>query len=227
MVAQIRYSTLKIAAIVFILVMASGIAVAALTPLVASTLSYGELDATWIAMAMSYGLLTPSAIYVLRHVTEMQSAFGFSLRRDWKWLTAALLFAVLLFTLLRFAQYNLDALAAQHLTEELSRLRNDVGSMQVPSLLAFILAGHFLIPAFEEVVFRGILLSHLTSKYNWLVGSIVSTLAFVTIHHSFYANVAVFGVIAALLKIKTRSLIAPIVMHMAYNTLVSLDAMYR
>jgi len=76
-----------------------------------------------------------------------------------------------------------------------------------------------IVPVVEEVLFRGFLLNRWWRKYSLWRGVIFSSLAFAILHIDIIGGV-IFGVLLALIYVKTKSLVGPIIVHMANNGLV-------
>jgi uncharacterized protein len=108
----------------------------------------------------------------------------------------------------------------------------DPPSEQLPSgledagqnLLVAVATGMLLIivaPVAEEVFFRGFLYQAFRNSFGVLPGALLSALIFGAIHFEFFklVQLAILGVILALLFEKTRSLWSPIILHAVNNTL--------
>ena len=75
-------------------------------------------------------------------------------------------------------------------------------------------------PIAEEFVFRGVLLQRWAVRWNLPVGIILSSLLFGLLHINNPLGLTMFGVIMALLYVRTRSLWVPIIAH-ALNNVIS------
>ncbi|MGE6486886.1 CPBP family intramembrane glutamic endopeptidase [Paenisporosarcina sp. NPDC076898] len=77
-------------------------------------------------------------------------------------------------------------------------------------------------PISEEFVFRGLLLNRLIKKTNMWSGILISSLIFASVHMHLEKMIAtfLFGVIASLLYLKTKSLFVPILLHIVHNAIV-------
>ncbi len=75
-------------------------------------------------------------------------------------------------------------------------------------------------PVAEEFVFRGVLLQRWAVRWNLPVGIIMSSVLFGILHINNPMGLTMFGVIMALLYVRTRSLWVPIIAH-ALNNIVS------
>lgn len=92
-----------------------------------------------------------------------------------------------------------------------------------PSSLALVLVGtSVLIPVLEEFYFRGMLFTALRVRRTLLASILLSSVAFGVVHGRTTVLAFGFGVIAALMFLRYRSLWPPIAVHAAYNALVNL-----
>ncbi|MCZ8538318.1 CPBP family intramembrane metalloprotease [Paenisporosarcina quisquiliarum] len=92
-----------------------------------------------------------------------------------------------------------------------------------PFLLIFMMITSTLTaPISEEFVFRGLLLNRLIKKTNMWLGILISSLAFASVHMQWEKLFAtfLFGVIASLIYLKTKSLFVPILLHIVHNAIV-------
>lgn len=78
----------------------------------------------------------------------------------------------------------------------------------------------FIGPVVEEIIFRGIILQRLAIKYNLNRAIIISSFVFGILHGD-DAGLGVFvgGLILAMLYVKTKSLVVPIVLHIMNNAI--------
>ena len=84
----------------------------------------------------------------------------------------------------------------------------------IPFFIQFLLIG----PFFEEVVFRGLIIHRLAIKYGIIPTVFISSLLFAIAH--FKLNILSFfvlGLILSIVYLKTRSLVASIILHFSYN----------
>ncbi len=81
----------------------------------------------------------------------------------------------------------------------------------------------FLAPIFEEILFRGFVLKNL-SRFNVRFGIIFSSILFGLFHGNLsqFLGATIFGIIVALVTVKSNSLIPAIVMHSVGNGLLQL-----
>lgn len=78
-----------------------------------------------------------------------------------------------------------------------------------------------LAPVMEEFVFRGLLLHRLAERYGGVAAVAVSAVLFGVVHPEMLGH-TLFGIVAALLYLRTGSLWAPIILH-ATNNAVALS----
>ncbi|MEO0868749.1 MAG: CPBP family intramembrane glutamic endopeptidase, partial [Cyanobacteria bacterium J06642_11] len=96
------------------------------------------------------------------------------------------------------------------------------GKTAVPQLYRFLMLFVVLVfaPIAEEFIFRGVLLQRWAIRWNLPVGILLSSVLFGMLHLNNPLGLTMFGVIMALLYIRTRSLWVPILAH-ALNNIVS------
>jgi uncharacterized protein len=82
----------------------------------------------------------------------------------------------------------------------------------------FVLVIVVIAPIVEEIVFRGVLLHRWSEKWGARRGLLCSSLAFGVLHADVLGH-TVFGIVMALLYVRTRSLWLPIGCHMLTNAL--------
>lgn len=73
-------------------------------------------------------------------------------------------------------------------------------------------------PVVEEIIFRGIMIERLGTKYNYRWAVIISSVIFAILHLS-PIGAFIFGVALSLVYLKTESLMIPILIHIANNTI--------
>ncbi len=74
-----------------------------------------------------------------------------------------------------------------------------------------------MFPIVEEVIFRGILLTHLRLKWNITIAIILSSAVFSCYHSDAHLHAFVAGLLLSAVYLKTRTLIAPILCHALVN----------
>lgn len=86
----------------------------------------------------------------------------------------------------------------------------------------FLLFASFVIiaPLFEEVFFRGVLINRWGIKWGFNKAIIVPAVLFGLLHDLGMVGIFMFGMVAAILYIRTRTLLVPIAMHALNNLLV-------
>ncbi|HPQ94588.1 MAG: CPBP family intramembrane metalloprotease [Thiothrix sp.] len=97
----------------------------------------------------------------------------------------------------------------------------DENSLYLPGNLAGIVLMVLLAPVVEEYLFRGYLLNRWTLRFGAMPAMLGSSMLFALLHQDILGAL-VFGLLASLLAMQTRSLIAPILMHLGNNLLVVL-----
>ena len=92
-------------------------------------------------------------------------------------------------------------------------------------LVFLVISACFIAPIAEEILYRGILFRSFANRTGVLVGAVSSAVIFASLHfYDFYglASVGIFGFVCALLYQSTGSLLNVIVLHMLYNTSITL-----
>lgn len=97
----------------------------------------------------------------------------------------------------------------------------------LPDAIWYLAATGFIVaviaPVAEEFVFRGVLLNQLMGAFGLWKGIGITSLIFAVFHLNFF-GAFLFAVIASLLYLKTGNLLAPILLHIANNTLAVYQA---
>jgi membrane protease YdiL (CAAX protease family) len=84
-----------------------------------------------------------------------------------------------------------------------------------------ILVAVVVAPIVEELVFRGVVLRSLAARWGTNAGIVASALVFGILHVGAFGAVA-FGIVMALVYLRTRTLLVPIACHVLHNGLVVL-----
>ncbi|MFG6121264.1 CPBP family glutamic-type intramembrane protease [Thalassobacillus sp. B23F22_16] len=86
----------------------------------------------------------------------------------------------------------------------------------------FIIVMVLFAPILEEIIFRKIIFGTIYKRSNFIVAVLVSAVAFAASHFDFTHMVVytAMGIVFAYLYVKTKSIITPIIAHMAMNTVV-------
>ncbi|MBT9311757.1 CPBP family intramembrane glutamic endopeptidase [Leptothoe kymatousa] len=117
--------------------------------------------------------------------------------------------------------YGISLFAPGFVEERLSESLLNVET-SVPQLYRYLMLFVAIIfaPIAEEFIFRGVLLQRWAVRWNLSVGILLSSVLFGILHLNNPLGLTMFGVIMALLYIRTRSLWVPILAH-AFNNIVS------
>lgn len=91
-----------------------------------------------------------------------------------------------------------------------------IASGVVWTLIAVVLA-----PVVEELIFRGILMNRWAVKWGIRTGIVASSILFGVLHPVDPIGATIFGLVAGLLYLQTRTLIVPIALHAATNAVAS------
>lgn len=111
--------------------------------------------------------------------------------------------------------YNLSFVFPEYVEEFL----NKKYFTNISEIIAFSFSVVILSPLIEEFFFRGIVLQKWVIKWEAKTGVLTSSLLFAILHFRFDIISLFFGgIILSILYFKTRSLLAPILCHLFYNT---------
>jgi uncharacterized protein len=107
-------------------------------------------------------------------------------------------------------------------------LINERSFTNIPEIIYMSIFVILLAPIFEELVFRGVVLQKWSTKWGVTTGVLASSMLFATFHFR-YDIIPLFltGIILSILYFKTSNILAPLLLHMFYNsmTIVS-DVIY-
>lgn len=98
------------------------------------------------------------------------------------------------------------------------QIGRDAGSAAYPVVLIATLA--IIAPLFEEVFFRGVLINRWRIKWGFRTAIFASAALFGIGHFIAMVGAFMFGMVAAILYIRTRTLLVPIALHVTNNLLV-------
>ena len=93
---------------------------------------------------------------------------------------------------------------------------DSIASGVIWTLMAVVIA-----PVVEEVVFRGILVNRWGVKWGIRTGIVASSILFGVLHPVDPIGATIFGLVAGLLYLQTRTLIVPIALHAATNVVAT------
>lgn len=98
------------------------------------------------------------------------------------------------------------------------------GDSGIFGLVFLIVSACIFAPLSEEILYRGVLFRSLSNKTGVLAAALLSSVIFASLHfYDYYglASVATFGFVCALLYQSTGSLIDVVILHMLYNTTIT------
>jgi uncharacterized protein len=78
-------------------------------------------------------------------------------------------------------------------------------------------------PVIEETLFRGLLLTSIAVRWDVKKAVFISSIIFGIFHFDIIGS-TIFGIVAAVLYLKTKSLFLPIILHITNNTIVFISA---
>lgn len=95
------------------------------------------------------------------------------------------------------------------------------GNGESTNAVMYVLLSVIVAPFVEELLMRGILFTNISSDFNVIVGSVVSSLIFAALHGTMIHLITAFvcGMMFAYVYMATRSLLYSICVHATYNAL--------
>lgn len=180
---------------------------------------------TYVFYCLIFGLL---CIWIIRRCYKLQINPKYligNLPQGYKWLPIiGLVIAVLLFSLgaglLSF--HFLSLLAPSVLESLLKSIATDRAKNSSLPIFYLILNAFSLVvvaPIAEEFIFRGILLHRWAAKWGVSSAILVSSILFGLLHINPF-GLSVFGIVMALLYLRSRTIIVPIIAHSLNNACV-------
>ncbi|MEW6492876.1 MAG: type II CAAX endopeptidase family protein [Cyanobacteriota bacterium] len=186
------------------------------------------LEEPLVASIIYITLFSCLCLWALRHFKRLQipprRIIG-KLPSHYNWLPAiGLVIAILLFSLGSFyLSYYFLSFREPALTESLLTKQLFLSTSETPAALFYNCLKVFVLvvvaPVAEEFLFRGVILHRWTAKWGIKPALLVSSLIFGLLHDN-VVGLSIFGLVMALLYIKTRTLIVPIVCHVLNNAIV-------
>lgn len=154
-------------------------------------------------------------IVIFKSVREyLRNAFSFKPLKKW----STYIYIIGAFLLMYLSQYViLDVLKLESATEQVQTFGLEQTSFKVLTVSLLFLAVAIVTPIKEEILFRGVLHQFLSDKWHFVFGLIISSIIFGVLHVGYPIAASIMGVIFVLLYYVTRSLIAPIILHVVWN----------
>lgn len=136
------------------------------------------------------------------------------------WVTTALLAALACLAVAGALAQLTDQFYQSPMINEYARVLMPEGVTVGRALIVIATVG-VLVPVAEELLFRGVLYSWLRQRWGMLPCTVISAALFAIAHANFRMALQIFitGVILALLYEYSRSVITPMLTHMAVNTI--------
>ena len=176
------------------------------------------------AVSISLLLLEPAAIFVGIYVMLIRirgyswSDLGLrAMRRSW--VSIALLGAIACLGIAGGITQIFDQFYPSPMINEYANVLIPADMSVVRAALILLCVGG-LVPVAEELLFRGVLYGWLRQRWGIAACTIISSALFTMAHANFRVAVQIFitGAVLALLYEYSRSILAPIIAHMAVNT---------
>lgn len=174
-----------------------------------------------LAISVCFGLLTSYALLMRLSASFFWKTFIPQLKSSLFWLfTAVACGVVYAFIAIWLGHYFTPPSGIESTLEQIIR-----GGLLSNSLLFFSVI--VLAPLGEEYLFRGVLLSGLSSKVSTFSAISLSSVVFMSFHLLEYYGywfalvaILILGVLLAIIRLRSRSMLAPIVCHASYNLIM-------
>jgi membrane protease YdiL (CAAX protease family) len=171
-----------------------------------------------VAALFQYGIMLGILLLIARGLPRRET---FALRRPESWSRALGLAALALGTIY-VAGYVYDRLLSAFgnwdPTKEQGLVPDEWDSSRAGAFIAFFLVVTFVGPTVEELTYRGLGLS-LLMPYGSVAAVLVTGILFGAVHGLLVVLVplTIFGVVVGWLRVRTRSVYPPIVLHATFN----------
>ena len=167
-------------------------------------------DITLIAAVMTFGIY----VLVLRNKED-----NLWKRCNFKKINGKTTFKVILVTIGAAAFSGAIVVILQDQFQSYNKINEAVSAASYSpfSMMAVIL----LLPIFEEILFRGLILYELNKKMSLLLAAIIQGILFGIYHMNILQSIytAILGIVLGLIYIWTKSIVASIIAHIVYNFL--------
>ncbi|KGX88347.1 peptidase [Pontibacillus halophilus JSM 076056 = DSM 19796] len=179
-----------------------------------------ELESTrplvvgWTIGSFTIGLLV--ILFMLRHdMSKGMARSDFQASTVVLWGILGMFVAILAQSAASLIEMNLFGVPAE--SENTENLLNIARAYPI-----FIVVTALLAPIFEELIFRKILFGQLMKKMNVALAAILSSLVFAVFHGdpSHILTYLVMGLTFSFIYVKSKSILAPVIAHMAMNGFV-------
>ncbi len=177
--------------------------------------------ALMLAISVCFGLLISYALLMRLSAPFFSQTFIPQLKSSLFWLfTAVVCGVVYAFIAIWLGHYFTPPSGIESTLDQIIR-----GGLLSNSLLFFSVI--VLAPLGEEYLFRGVLLSGLSSKVSTFSAISLSSVVFMSFHLLEYYGywfalvaILILGVLLAIIRLRSRSMLAPIVCHASYNLIM-------
>lgn len=172
---------------------------------------FGPLEATGISAV----IIIPALLWIYY---SDQKKRGYTLAESFHLRGSFIFICLFGITLCILGNYIVELLG---LTRISKAYQEAVDALYTPPLTTQILFSGFLIPAAEELIFRGMMFASLRDKLFFWLSALLSAGLFAFYHGNLPQGVYAFliGLAAAWLYEKTKTLLAPYVLHISANLL--------
>ena len=196
---------------------------------IAATFDVDFDDPAVLTLATNTWLYTAVLAWVVwmfaRHRISLRRMLG-RIPKDFRWLpTVSILVPTVLFSIgsLLITLYLISFSSPGRVESYVERdLFGEAGGLAVPiiSVIALVLTLLVVAPIVEELLFRGILLHRWAMKWRLGTAVVVCSVAFGFVHQLNFFGATAFGLVMALVYLRTRTLLVPMACHVLNNAVV-------
>ncbi|MEL7834653.1 type II CAAX endopeptidase family protein [Fodinibius sp. Rm-B-1B1-1] len=187
-----------------------------------------DLDSSWQNIIISYAVYVTPFLLIIWVLRETNQPFSFIVKGDSDELSQVFIAIPLIIISIGVAWMvilvlnEISAGAADNYLNWLSNTELFKFGPETTLLQYVLFLGMITVvaPVVEEIIFRGIMIERIGAKYNYSWAIVISSVIF-GILHSEPVGAFISGVVLSLVYLKTRSLIIPILIHIANNSIAS------
>lgn len=178
--------------------------------LVVSQVTTSVLPTLWI--------YSSSILFLIGLIKRFQASIKATLSihfTHYKWIVISILLAVVYWN---FDQWLMRAISPGSSEVDISSWQKQLQNYHIAMLF---ISSVLLAPVFEELLFRGLLLSAIKTKINFILAMLLTSLLFALIHWSWpeFISLMLAGCLYALLVHYSKTIVTAVLAHIIHNAL--------
>lgn len=144
----------------------------------------------------------------------LKGMFSFAPLKNWR----TYIYLVAAFVFMLVTQYLiLEVFKWEDASGQIETFGFDKLSLTWVQVTLLFIAMAVVTPIKEEILFRGLLHGFLAEKWRFWLGMLISSLIFGLLHLGYPMSATIMGIVFVVLYRLTGSLVAPIILHIAWN----------